>query len=140
MIFKVKKIWPILLILILVFLLRIYKLEELFYFTYDESVPAFVGRRLMLWHHLPLIGGVTPFGVHLSPYFYWFLAGLLYLGNLSPIIWGWAGAFLSIATTFMMWLVGKTFFNKKVGFLAASFWTFSYLANVYDRHLWALYW
>ena len=40
----------------------------------------------------------------------------------------------------MMFLVGKEFFGKKVGFLAVSFWTFSYLANVYDRHLWALYW
>ena len=137
---QIKKFWPIILLLILSFLLRIYKLEELFYFSYDEAIPAFVGRKLIKFGDISLLGGVTPFGFHLAPYFYWFLAGLLFLGNLSPIIWGWAGAFLSIATTFMMWLVGKTFFNKKVGFLAASFWTFSYLANVYDRHLWALYW
>src|SRR3989344_7603465 len=83
--FSIKKIWPILLILILAFLLRIYKLEELFYFTYDESVPAFVGQRLILWHHVPLIGGVTPFGFHLTPYFYWFLSIILWLGNLNPL-------------------------------------------------------
>ena len=140
MIFKVKKIWPILLILILVFLLRIYKLEELFYFTYDESVPAFVGRRLMLWHHLPLIGGVTPFGVHLSPYFYWFLAGLLYLGKLDPVIWGITGALIAAFTTIAIYFVGTSFKDKKLGITAAIFWAFSYLANIYDRHLWALYW
>src|SRR3989344_3348777 len=137
---QIKKFWPIILLLILSFLLRIYKLEELFYFSYDEAIPAFVGRKLIKFGDISLLGGVTPFGFHLAPYFYWFLAGLLFLGNLSPIIWGWAGAFLSVVTTFMMWLVGTTFFNKKVGFLAASLWTFSYLANVYDRHLWALYW
>lgn len=135
-----KKFWPILLLIILTFLLRIIKLEELFYFTYDESIPAFVGRRLILWGHIPLIGGVTPFNFHLAPYFYWFYSAVLFFGKLNPLAWGWAMATIAIATTLMMYNAGKTFASRKVGFLAASFWTFSYLANVYDRHLWALYW
>src|SRR3989344_6288305 len=135
-----QKYWPLLLIIALSFVLRIYKIEELFYFTYDESIPTFVGRRLIIWHHIPLIGGVTPFNFHLAPYFYWFLSFILVIGRLNPIAWGWAGAIIAIFTTLMIYLVGKTFANKKVGFLAATFWTFSYLANVYDRHLWALYW
>src|SRR3990167_5677025 len=137
---KILKQWPILLLLFLTFLLRIYKIEELFYFSFDEEVPAFVARKLILFGDISLLGGVTPFGFHLAPYFYWFLAALLFLGNLNPIIWGYAGAAIATVTTLMMFLVGKEFFNKKVGYLAASFWTFSYLANVYDRHLWALYW
>lgn len=135
-----KKFWPLLLIIFFALLLRVYKLEELFYFTYDESVPAFVGRRLLLWHHIPLIGGVTPFGFHLAPYFYWFLTTILILGSLNPIIWGFAGALISIFTTVLIYLVGSSFSSKKTGFLAASLWSFSYIANVYDRHLWALYW
>ena len=137
---KILKQWPILLLLFLTFLLRIYKIEELFYFSFDEEVPAFVARKLILFGDISLLGGVTPFGFHLAPYFYWFLAILLFFGKLNPIIWGYAGAAIATITTLMMFLVGKEFFNKKVGFLAASFWTFSYLANVYDRHLWALYW
>src|SRR3989344_5197369 len=76
------KHWPLLFIIAVAVILRLLKLEQLFYFTYDESIPAFVGRRLILWHHFPLIGGVTPFGVHLTPYFYWFLAGVLFIGKL----------------------------------------------------------
>ena len=140
MIFKVKKIWPILLILILACLLRIYKLEELFYFTYDESVPAFVGRRLILWHHIPLIGGVTPFGFHLAPYFYWFLSIILWIGNLNPLAWGSTAALISIFTTYLFYKVGSSLSSKKVGFTVAVIWSFSYIANIYDRHLWALYW
>ena len=131
--------WPIFLFLVFSFILRIYKLEELFYFTYDESIPAFVGRRMFLWGHIPLIGGVSPFGVHLTPYFYWFLAGILAIGNFNPIIWGMVGAVLSIVTTFLMYIVGNSFANKKVGLTAAIFWAFSLLANIYDRHLLALY-
>jgi len=137
---KILKHWPIILLLLLTFLLRIYKIEELFYFSFDEEVPAFVGRKLINFGDISLLGGVTPFGFHLAPYFYWFLAILLFFGKLNPIIWGYAGAAIAVVTTFMMFLVGKEFFGRKVGFLAASFWTFSYLANVSDRHLWALYW
>lgn len=132
--------WPLILIVVFSVVLRLFKLQQLFYFTYDESVPAFVGRRLILWHHLPLIGGVTPFGVHISPYFYWFLAGLLYIGKLDPAIWGIAGALIAAVTTIAIYLVGSNFQNKKLGITAAIFWAFSYLANIYDRHLWALYW
>src|SRR3972149_8236127 len=134
------KHWPIVLLLLLTFFLRIYNIEELFYFSFDEEVRAFVARKLIEFGDISLLGGVTPFGFHLAPYFYWFLAFLLFFGELNPIIWGYAGASIAIATTLMMFLVGKEFFGKRVGFLAASFWTFSYLANVYDRHLWALYW
>src|SRR3989338_931428 len=132
--------WPLALVIFLSSLLRIWRIEELFYFTYDESIPAFVGRRLILWGHIPLIGGVTPFNFHLAPYFYWLLSLILIIGKLNPIAWGWAGAIIAMFTTLMMYTVGKTFANYKVGFLAAAFWAFSYAANIYDRHFWALYW
>lgn len=137
---KLIKFWPLLSLLVLTFLLRIINIEGLFYFTYDESVPAFVGRRLILWQHIPLIGGVTPFNFHLGPYFYWFYSLLLAIGNLNPIVWGWAGAIIAMATTAAMYVAGVTFGSARVGILAAAAWTFSYIANVYDRHLWALYW
>ncbi|OGD93704.1 hypothetical protein A2697_01815 [Candidatus Curtissbacteria bacterium RIFCSPHIGHO2_01_FULL_41_44] len=135
---KLIKFWPLGILLILTFLLRTIKLEELFYFTYDESVFAFVGRRSVLWNHIPLIGGATPFGFHVAPYFYWFFAFILWLGNLNPISWGWTGAVIAAVTTIMMYVVGSSFANKKVGITAAILWASSYLANVYDRHFWGL--
>ena len=137
---KLINFWPLALLLILTLLLRIFKIEELFYFTYDEAIPAFVGRRLILWQHIPLIGGVTPFGFHLAPYFYWFYAVLLFFGKLNPIIWGYAGAVIALITTFLMYKIGESLGSKKLAVTAAIFWTFSFLANLYDRHLWALYW
>lgn len=138
MIKSILKFWPLIVIFALSFVLRIIKLEELFYFTYDESVFAFVGRRFALWHHIPLIGGATPFGFHVAPYFYWFFGLTLTLGNLNPLIWGWMSALLGLLTTIMMFIVGKTLSNKKVAITASIFWAFSYFANIYDRHFWGL--
>ena len=104
---KIAKFWPVILLIVITFILRVIKLEELFYFTYDESIPAFVGRRLILWKHIPLIGGVTPFNFHLGPYFYWFYSAILFLGKLNPIAWGYASAIIAMATTFMIFLVGS---------------------------------
>lgn len=139
MIKKLFKIWPLFFILIAALVLRLVKLEELFYFTYDESVFAFVGRRMLLWHHVPLIGGVTPFGVHVAPYFYWFFSLILATGKLNPLAWGYAAASMALLTTIMIYKVGHSLLNKKVGITAAILWSFSYLANVYDRHFWGLY-
>src|SRR3989344_9511891 len=102
------KFWPILILLIATFIFRIIRIEELFYFTYDESIPAFVARRLILWNHLPLIGGVTPFNFHLGPYFYWFYAIILFFGKLNPLAWGYASAVIAVITTLMIYLVGKS--------------------------------
>lgn len=140
MIKRLYKFWPILFLLVATLVTRLVSLEELFYFTYDESIPAFVGRRLWLWGHVPLIGGVTPFGFHLAPYFYWFLAILLKIADFNPIVWGYTGALISVVTALLVYIVGNRFFNKTTGLVASIIWTFSFLANVYDRHLWALYW
>src|SRR3989344_98230 len=123
-----KKYWPILLILVAAFFTRVYKLEELYYFTYDESVFAFVGRRFWLWQHIPLIGGVSPFGFHVAPYFYWFFGLTLGLGNLNPLVWGYITAVIGAATTLLIFILGREIFSKKVGLMAAGFWAISYLA------------
>ncbi len=136
----IKKFWFVIIIAIISVTLRLFKLNDLFYFSYDEAIPAFVGKNLYLLHKLPLIGGVTPFGFHLPPYFYWLLSILLSLGKLHPIAWGIASAFLSSITIILIYIVGKDFFNKRVGLYAAVLWSFSYIANLYDRHFWALYW
>lgn len=136
--FSLKNAWPIILVVFLSFTLRLIKLEELFYFTYDESVFAFVGRRLWLWHHIPLIGGVSPFGFHVAPYFYWFFALTLGIGKLNPLVWGYVAALIGALTSIAVFFVGREVDSKKVGITASILWSFSALANIYDRHFWGL--
>ena len=125
-------------IVLLGVILRGYRLEELFHFTYDEEVFAFIGRRMWVQGHIPLIGGVTPMHVHLAPYFYWLSGVILRLGDFIPTIWGAAGLVLAGITMGLIYHTGKTIFSPKVGLLAQLFYAVSFGINLYDRHYWGL--
>lgn len=119
-------------------ILRLVKLSELFHFTYDESVFAYVGRRMFVQGHIPLIGGVTPFHVHLAPYFYWLSGLLLWIGNYDPLVWGIFAAILSFFVMLLVYKSGKNIFGDKVALFAAFFYAFSFLINIFDRHYWGI--
>ena len=119
-------------------ILRVYRLRELFHFTFDEEVFAFVGKRMFVNHHIPLIGGVTPFHVHVAPYFYWISGVFLYLSKLNPIGWGVVAAIFSGIVMLVLYQTGKELFNKYVGILAVFLYSFSFYQNVFDRHYWGL--
>ena len=44
-----RKYWPAVLLILISFVLRIIKIEELSYFSYDEEIPAFIARKLILF-------------------------------------------------------------------------------------------
>lgn len=119
-------------------LLRLWRLSEFFHFTYDEEVFAFIGKRMWVNHHLPLIGGVTPMHVHVAPYFYWFSGFFLGLGRLNPLVWGYLGAGIAAVTLIFLYITGAHLFNRRVGLIAGIFYTFSFLQNILDRHYWGL--
>jgi len=120
------------------FFLRLHRLPELFHFTYDEEVIAFVGKRISVNKHLPLIGGVTPFHVHLAPYFYWLSGIILFISGLNPLGWGVATAFLAGFTMIILFYLGKEFFNHKVALIALLLYAVSFYQNIFDRHYWGL--
>ena len=72
----------LIIILSLAFFLRLYRLEEWFYFMKDEALLAFRGWGFFALNRPFIIGGGSPLGFHLPPYFYWFSA--LFLPILKP--------------------------------------------------------
>ena len=130
--------WSLILLVGLGVWLRLVRLRELFHFTYDEEIIAFVGKRMWINGHIPLIGGVTPQHVHLAPYFYWFSGLILGLGRLSPLIWGVAAAMLAGMGMLVLYQTGRSLFNKRVGLVAVIFYAFSFYQNIFDRHYWGL--
>lgn len=140
-----KKIIPskeILIILLLIsglILVRLYNIWDLFHFTYDESIFAFVGRRMFVGNHIPLIGGVTPFHVHLAPFFYWFSGMVLFLFGFNPIGWGFFTAFFSIFTAVTLYFLIREVYSKKVAFYSLFIYSFSLSTIIFDRHYWGIY-
>lgn len=122
------------------FFLRISRLEELFNFSFDEEVIAFRVKQLIVNHRFFLIGGVTPFRVHLGPYFYYFSSLLmLFPLKLNPLSWGFWAAIISTFTIFLIYYVGKKLFNERVGLFASFLQAFSFYQILYDRHYWPLF-
>lgn len=119
-------------------LLRLWRLSELFHYTYDEEVFSFVGKRMFANRHIPLIGGVTPFHVHLAPYFYWFSGIALYLFKYTPVGWGYVAAAISGITVLLLVYYSNLIFGKKVSLLAGLLYAFSFFQNIFDRHYWGL--
>lgn len=139
--FKVKSPKELIFILFLVstaFISRIIHLSELFHFTYDESVFAFVGKRMFVNGHIPLIGGVTPFHVHLSPYFYWLSGVLLFLSKLDPRGWGIFAGLLAALTAMLLYFIVRESFSKNTAVISSILYVFSTYINIYDRHYWGL--
>lgn len=119
-------------------MLRLWHLPQLFHFTYDEEVIAFVGKRMFVNHHIPLIGGVTPMHVHLAPYFYWLSGIFLYFSRLDPLGWGVVAAFLSGITMLLLYKTGAKFFGKRTAFIGVFIYSVSFFLNIFDRHYWGL--
>ncbi len=133
-----KKHFVVLLVIGIGIILRLIRLWDLFHFTYDEEVFAFVGKRMFVNGHIPLIGGVTPFHVHVAPYFYWLSGILLYLSKLNPIGWGIIAVVIAAITMIVLYHTTRNFFGTQAARIALIFYSFSFYQNIFDRHYWGL--
>lgn len=131
---------PLLVSLFLIaLLLRTVHLSEWFYFMFDEEVISYVARRMVVNHHFPLIGGITPLRFHLGPLYYYFSTFWLWVGNMHPVYgWGILSAFLTAATVVLIGVLGTLLYNRRVGLFACLFAATSYLVILLDRHYWPL--
>ncbi|MFH2062095.1 MAG: glycosyltransferase family 39 protein [Candidatus Beckwithbacteria bacterium] len=125
-------------ILILTLLLRLFKLQELYFFTMDESLIAFRALGLFKYQRPFLIGGGSPLQVHLPPYFYYLASILLLPFNFNPISWGVSGALFGVLTVYILFLLTKKIFNKKTALIASVLYATSFTAVFFDRHFWPL--
>ncbi len=128
----------ILLIMGLGFILRIHDFSSLFYYTMDEEVMNLIQRSIVFGQHFPLIGSVSPLNTYLGPIFYYFGAMILAFSNINPIGQGIFGVLLGTINIFLIYKISTLLFNKKVGILAALFYSSSFLAVLFDRRYWHL--
>ncbi len=107
--------------------LRIYRQSDLLGFYYDQGRDALKTVDILTLRDLPAIGPTTGLsGIFLGPFWFYFIAPFYWLGRGDPAI---AAAFIGLIDSFtivLLYLIGKKFFSRRVGFLAAFFWAFSY--------------
>lgn len=104
----------------------------------DEEVVAWKTQKFWRDGQPFLIGGGTPFGLHLGPAFYYLSAIPLIFTQGDPIGWIFLISVISISNLYLIWLVGKTLYSETVGLVSATLWSFSFTATMFDRHWWPM--
>lgn len=126
----------IILILILAAFLRLYRIQDYMTFLGDEGRDVLVVYNI-LHGHLTLLGPTSSVGgFFLGPIYYYFMAPFLWLFNYNPVGPAVMVGLFGIATVYLIYLVGKDFFNIKVGLIAALIYALSPLVIAYSRSSW----
>lgn len=133
-----KRHWLLLFLLVLGFVLRLYRLPDWLYFTMDEERDAFIVKRILVNHKLTLIGGSVPGGIYVGPGLYYLSVIPMFLFKLNPIGLGITASFLGVFSIWLIYKAGEKIFNYKVGLISAALFSTSFLMVIYNRHYWPL--
>ena len=135
---KSKSFKILLAILSLGLVLRLFKLDQLFYFSMDEAYVAFRGWGLFTLKRPFLIGAAGPLQFHLPPYYFYLSALLLAPFKFNPVGWGFWSALIGTATIYLLFKLTKKAINQNTAIIASLLYTTSFTAVFFDRHYWPL--
>ncbi|MFZ3301938.1 MAG: glycosyltransferase family 39 protein [Microgenomates group bacterium] len=132
-----KKNWLIVVIISLGAFFRLYNIDGYMTFLGDEGRDSIIVRNLLVKADPILIGpGTSVGGMYLGPLYYYFMAPFLLLANFSPVGPAVGVALLGVATTYLIYLVGKEWFGNKAGLIAGLFFAISPTVITYSHSSW----
>ena len=125
----------ILLLLVCGLVLRVYVSSDFFLHTWDERYHALVAKNFMQHPLKPTLydNPMLPYDyknwvanhiwVHKQPLPLWFMAGSMWLFGINEIALRLPSILLTTIGIFLTFFIGKYFFSRKTGFLAAFFYS-----------------
>ena len=115
------------LILIISAFFRLYRLDALLGFYYDQGRDALKVQEIISLKDFPAIGPTTGIaGLFLGPFWFYLLTPFYFIGKGHPATAAGFIAFFDVGAVFVLYLLGKEFYNRYLGLMAAFFWGFSY--------------
>src|SRR3989344_5873956 len=124
-------------VLALAAFLRFYRLSEYMTFLGDEGRDTIVIKKILVDHHFPLIGPPTSVGnIYLGPLYYYMMAIPMAIFYLNPVAAAGMNAFLGVLTVALIYYLGKTWFNRQAGLIAAYLYAISPVTIIYSRSSW----
>lgn len=126
----------ILLTFLLIIFLRLWKVPDLFNFTFSEEMQAFMAWEQIKNFH-PIWIGVSAANInyYLGPGFT-YLNYLLFLISKDPAVLAYFSAFLGIITIFSIYYIVKEIFDSKIALFSTIIYGASTLINFHDRRFW----
>ncbi|GAI79736.1 unnamed protein product, partial [marine sediment metagenome] len=116
---------------------RFYRLNEFAIFLGDEGRDALIVKRIIVDHKFTLLGPMTSVGnMYLGPIYYYLMIIPLWLARLNPIGPAAMVALFGVITVFLVYKLGRDFFNSSVGLIAASLYALSQAIITHTRFSW----
>ncbi len=117
--------------------LRLYKIDQFMTFLGDEGRDVIIVRRLLVYGDPILIGPGTSIGnMYLGPLYYYMMAPALLLANFSPVGPAVQIALLGVVTILIIWWMGREWFGKYAGLIAAVLYAISPTVITFSRSSW----
>jgi 4-amino-4-deoxy-L-arabinose transferase-like glycosyltransferase len=114
-------------IFFLAFFLRVYRLNDLMGFYYDQGRDALVIWRLLYEGKLFLVGPVTGLaGIFLGPLYYYLIAPFYFLGGGNPLYPAVLLALLATLAIVVVYILGYKIHSKLAGLVAVVIASFSF--------------
>ncbi len=135
---KDQKILFIVLILTLVLaaFLRFYKISGYMTFLGDEGRDALIMNKI-LSGDLPLIGPPTSVGnIYLGPLYYYMMFLFMAPTNLNPVSAAMMNALIGVLIVGFVYILGKVWFGRVSGLIAAFLYAISPVNIIYSRSSW----
>jgi len=133
-----KKIYWVLLglILVLAAFMRLYRISNYMTFLGDEGRDALVAMGILQGHFTLLGPRASAGNFFTGPIYYYMMAPFLWLFHLDPVGPAVMVALFGIATVWLIYHVGKEFFDAKTGLIAAALYAVSPLVITYSHSSW----
>ncbi|OGK26084.1 hypothetical protein A3D76_03670 [Candidatus Roizmanbacteria bacterium RIFCSPHIGHO2_02_FULL_37_9b] len=133
----IKSNWFIIIIFTLSFILRFWKIPELFFFDIDEEYQSLLALSIIKDFHPIWIGlSAANTGFYIGPGLVYLHALLLWIGKLDPVILGYSASVIAMITLITLYFVTKNLLDKKAGLIATSVYSFLPFVLIYDRRFW----
>lgn len=134
--FKTRESKLLLGILLVGFFLRIYKLDELFFYGHDNDLAGWVVKDVVVNKHLRLVGQETSTrGIFIGPLYYYLLIPFYLLTGMDPIGGAFLVTFLGILSIYSCYFVVSRAFSKRGGLIAAFIYATSIYTVLNDREV-----
>lgn len=136
--FKKDKYRIIVLILFLVgFFFRTYKLPEYATFLGDQGRDAVVIKDIAMLKHFTAIGPVSSIGaVFLGPFYYYFMAPWLLVFKFNPVGLAFGVAIINSVGIIVVYSLIKRIFNRDVALFSSIIYSLSYILIEFSRFSW----
>ena len=131
---KKRNIFLIILLILLYIALRIYRIEDIFTFSFDQYRDTWVVKQIIIDKKIILIGPQSSFyGIYYGPFWYYSLVPFYWIFGLNPLGGAYSAIFYGLITLLILLYIAKNLFSWRAAIFSGLIYDLSYFINMLNR-------